>query len=101
MDAGLRLELLGGLRVSRGDAPVSGFVSHKARALLVYLAVTGRPQPREALAGLLWGDWPQAEARANLRARADRADLGDGRGQPAVGRRAHPRGTVQGGYPPA
>src|ERR687885_280619 len=67
MDAGLRLELLGGLRVSQGGAPVAGFVSHKARALLVYLAVTGRPQPREALAGLLWGDWPEAEARANLR----------------------------------
>ena len=63
MEAGLRLELLGGLRVSEGDAPVSGFVSLKARALLIYLAVTGRPQPREALAGLLWGDWRPGGSR--------------------------------------
>ncbi|MCB0222311.1 MAG: NACHT domain-containing protein [Anaerolineae bacterium] len=47
--------------------PVSGFVSAKAQALLCYLAVTRQPHKRETLATLLWGDSPDAEARANLR----------------------------------
>src|SRR5437762_13849041 len=65
--AELRLEVLGGLRASLGGRPLTGFYSRKAQALLVYLAVTGRPQPREALAGLLWGGLPEAFARASLR----------------------------------
>ena len=64
---GLRLELLGGVRVSRAGAPLAGLRSRKAAALLAYLAVTGRPQRREALAGLLWDGWPAAAAQANLR----------------------------------
>ncbi|MDP9372641.1 MAG: SARP family transcriptional regulator, partial [Chloroflexota bacterium] len=67
MDEGLRLELLGGLRVSRVGRPVPGFVSAKAPALLAYLAVTGRPHSREALAGLLWGEGAEDDARASLR----------------------------------
>jgi predicted ATPase/DNA-binding SARP family transcriptional activator len=63
----LRLALLGGLQVSRDGTPVTGFVSNKVAALLCYLAVTGRPHFRPALAGLLWGDWPEPEALANLR----------------------------------
>src|SRR5438093_7484186 len=63
----LRLEVLGGLRASLGGRPLTGFYSRKAQALLVYLAVTGRPQPRGALAGLLWGGLPEAFARASLR----------------------------------
>ena len=67
----LRLTLLGGLQITRGpagdEAPVRGFVSAKAQALLCYLAVTGRPHFREALAGLLWGEMPDEDARANLR----------------------------------
>ena len=62
---GLRLELLGGLRLSRGGAPLAGFAYAKGRALLAYLALTGRPHPREALAALLWGDLPDAAARQN------------------------------------
>ncbi|MBX3059826.1 MAG: hypothetical protein KF770_25520 [Anaerolineae bacterium] len=42
-------------------------VSAKGLALLIYLAVTGRPHSRTALAGLLWGDMPEETARANLR----------------------------------
>ncbi|MCL4264350.1 MAG: tetratricopeptide repeat protein [Anaerolineae bacterium] len=42
-------------------------VSAKGQALLIYLAVTGRPHSRTALAGLLWGDMPEETARANLR----------------------------------
>ncbi|MBN1657784.1 MAG: AAA family ATPase, partial [Anaerolineae bacterium] len=63
----LRLSLLGDLQVTRGGTPVSGFVSAKVPALLCYLAVTGRPHFRQALAGLLWGDWPEAEALGSLR----------------------------------
>jgi len=46
---------------------ISGFYSSKAQALLVYLAVTGVPHSRAALAGLLWSDMPEADARTNLR----------------------------------
>jgi DNA-binding SARP family transcriptional activator len=63
----LRLELLGGLRASRGGVPLADLRSRKAQALLAYLAVTGRPHPREALAGLLWGSSPEAFARTSLR----------------------------------
>jgi predicted ATPase/DNA-binding SARP family transcriptional activator/uncharacterized protein HemY len=63
----LRLALLGGLQVTQGDAPVTGFVSSKALALLCYLAATGRPHLRPALAGLLWGEMPDASANTNLR----------------------------------
>ena len=56
MAAELRLELLGGLRILRDGVPVTQFVSGKAPALLSYLAVTGRPHFRTALAGLLWSD---------------------------------------------
>lgn len=41
--------------------------SAKVRALLFYLAVTGRPHDRSHLAGLLWGDLPEESARRNLR----------------------------------
>ena len=46
---------------------VAGFISAKAQALLFDLAVTGRPHMREALAGLLWGEMPEAHASKNLR----------------------------------
>jgi DNA-binding SARP family transcriptional activator len=65
--ATLRLEVLGGLRASLGEHPLTGLRTRKAGALLVYLTVTGRPQPREALAGLLCGGVPDAFARGSLR----------------------------------
>lgn len=43
------------------------FVSRKEAALLAYLAYTGRPQPREALAEMLWTGRPPAQSQANLR----------------------------------
>jgi len=50
------------------EEPVTGFVSDKVRALLAYLAVeTEQPHRREKLAGLLWPDWLERSARANLR----------------------------------
>lgn len=65
--AELQIRLFGGLDIVRGGAPVTGFMSSKAPALLAYLAVTGRPHSRDALAGLLWGDLPDVDAKNNLR----------------------------------
>jgi len=60
--------LLGPFQVTLDEQPVTGFKSNKVRALLVYLAVEAdKPHPREALAGLLWPDWPDRDALSNLR----------------------------------
>lgn len=63
----LKLALLGPVSVQQGDSPLADLAAAKAHALLYYLAVTGRPHSRQALAGLLWGDLPEADARRNLR----------------------------------
>jgi DNA-binding SARP family transcriptional activator len=63
----LKLALLGRMQLNWNDEPLNGFVSAKAQALLSYLAVTGQPHSRQALAGLLWGELPEADARRNLR----------------------------------
>ena len=63
----LRLALLGKPKFERNDQPLRGLTSVKGQALLVYLAVTGQPHSRSALAGLLWSDRPEADARTNLR----------------------------------
>ena len=63
----LKLALLGRIQLSWGDEPLNGLVSAKAQALLCYLAVTAQPHSRQALAGLLWGELPEADARRNLR----------------------------------
>ncbi len=48
--------------------PLHGFRSDKVRALLAFLAVQpGHPWPRPTLADLLWPDYPERTARANLR----------------------------------
>ena len=67
MEKELHLSLLGGMQIERGGEPVTGFVSTKVQALLCYLAVTGRPHLRPVLAGLLWGEMPEVDAKANLR----------------------------------
>jgi len=60
--------LLGGFEVRLGGEPVTTFRSDKERALLAYLAIESqRPQRREELAGLLWGDLPEEAALNNLR----------------------------------
>jgi WD40 repeat protein/DNA-binding SARP family transcriptional activator len=60
--------LLGPFQVTRDGQPLTGFISDKVRALLVYLVVeTERPHRREALAGLLWPELPERTARTNLR----------------------------------
>lgn len=63
----LEIRLLGGLQIRRDGVAESNFISSKVPALLAYLAVVRRPQQREALAGLLWGEMPDAAAANNLR----------------------------------
>lgn len=63
----LTLQLLGTPQVYLDHEPVRDFVTRKAQALLFYLAVTPQAHTREALAGLLWGDRSEQQARNNLR----------------------------------
>lgn len=46
----LYLQLFGTPQFTYQEAPVTGFISNKARALLIYLAMTGRAHSRDALA---------------------------------------------------
>jgi DNA-binding SARP family transcriptional activator len=63
----LHVELFGGFRVSIDHRPLDGFVSNKARALFAYLVITKKPQPRQVLAEMFWGNKRDAVANANLR----------------------------------
>jgi predicted ATPase/DNA-binding SARP family transcriptional activator len=67
MDNRLEIFTLGGVRFLRGGEPVKGLSNRKAEALLIYLASTRRPQPREVLADLLWDERSQSQSHANLR----------------------------------
>ena len=62
----LKMFLLGPYQLKLDNEPLQN-VSAKGQALLCYLAVTGRSHSRQALAGLLWGDLPESDARRNLR----------------------------------
>lgn len=68
----LHLALLGQPEIRLGGALLSGGVPLKGMALLAYLALTGQPCSREKLAGLLWGETPDAAARASLRVTMNR-----------------------------
>lgn len=67
MDDLLRIHTFGGLTLEHNGSPITGFHSRKVEALLVYLACTGRPHPREVLAELLWPERSQVQSLANLR----------------------------------
>jgi len=49
----LSISVLGAPAITMDGAPVRGFVSSKAAALVYYLAATSRPHTRESLAGLI------------------------------------------------
>ena len=63
----LRITLFGSPEITLRSEPVRGFVSIKAQALVWYLAATSGTHTRDALAGLLWSDIPDSNARRNLR----------------------------------
>jgi len=66
MSKPLRLHLFGSPQLLWQDETITGFVSNKARALLIYLSVTRSAHSRNALAELFWSDTP-ATAKSNLR----------------------------------
>ena len=62
------LTLLGGFGLRLADGPELALSTRKDRLLLAYLALTaGRPLARDRLAGLLWGDRGETQARDSLR----------------------------------
>jgi len=63
----LTITLFGSPKVATGGTALGGFISAKSVALLYYLAATGRPHSREALAALLWPETSDAQALKNLR----------------------------------
>jgi DNA-binding SARP family transcriptional activator len=67
MGGNLSFVLLGAPQLYHNGVPLTGFARKKSLALLCYLAVTGRPHSREALAGLLWGETTETNARTSLR----------------------------------
>ncbi len=65
---GWRLELLGGCRLRAPDGSDRTPAGRKVRGLLAILALAeGQPVARERLAGLLWADRSEEQARASLR----------------------------------
>src|SRR5262245_34388401 len=64
--AQLKLFVLGQPRLERDEAPIE-LNLRKALALLVYLAWSGQPYSRDALATLLWPESDGREGRARLR----------------------------------
>ncbi|MFC7544179.1 AAA family ATPase [Siccirubricoccus deserti] len=66
-DGQSRDRLLGGFEAYRADGSRAAFPTRKAEALLAVLALAGgAPRSRERLAGLLWGDRGEAQARHSL-----------------------------------
>ncbi|MEA3325838.1 MAG: BTAD domain-containing putative transcriptional regulator [Chloroflexota bacterium] len=63
----LVINALGGLSISLDGEILKDFGSHKAQALLVYLAIEERPIQREVLAGIFWPENSQAKALVSLR----------------------------------
>ena len=66
--AACSLTLLGGLGLRSADGRELALSTRKDRLLLAYLALNaGRPLARDRLAGLLWGDRGETQARNSLR----------------------------------
>ena len=64
---GISLTLLGTPALTVAGGPATPPLGAKPMALLAYLAVEPGPHSREQLASLLWGEHPDAAARASLR----------------------------------
>jgi DNA-binding SARP family transcriptional activator len=66
--SGFQVRMFGKLSVCCGEVALDGLEARKAQELFCYLLLNGqRPQPRELLADLLWGDNPNAQAKKSLR----------------------------------
>ncbi len=63
----LQIACLGPIKITFDEIPVVGLDSVKAQALLVYLTLNPQIHTRQAMANLLWGELPEADARRNLR----------------------------------
>lgn len=64
----LRLQVFGGFQVCSAHGQPVAVPAKKVQALFAYLATQpGRPHARGKLAGLLWADSSEAQARASLR----------------------------------
>jgi len=64
----LTIRCFGGFEVRRGEQVLEGFESRKVRSLFAYLACQReRAFTRPHLAGLLWPEKPERDARRNLR----------------------------------
>jgi DNA-binding SARP family transcriptional activator/TolB-like protein len=62
-----RATLLGGFRLTLAGGADATPRARKTRALLAFLLITRRSWTRERLAGLLWGDRADEQAKASLR----------------------------------
>ena len=77
--ATLEISILGKPVIRQNGQMIPRLVSRKSQALLCYLAYTGQPHSRQALAGLLWSEMTEEKARRNLRVALTRlrGELGD------------------------
>lgn len=66
-DGTLQIQLLGNPMITLGGVPVTGIAYTRAAALVYYLAATGQAHTRETVAGLLWSEISDEQARKNLR----------------------------------
>jgi predicted ATPase/DNA-binding SARP family transcriptional activator len=63
----LALSLLGGFGARVGEEPLTHLSTQKTRALLAYLALEAKAQPRQRLRALLWPDSGDSAGLGNLR----------------------------------
>ncbi len=64
----MRIEMFGNLKILSNGLPVSAVNTNRLQSLLAYLLLEGEaPHPREKLAGVLWPDSSESQARTNLR----------------------------------
>jgi DNA-binding SARP family transcriptional activator len=64
----LHIDLLGGLRLLRGDEPLTTVDTPRLQSLLAYLLLNREaPQARHRVAFLFWPDSPEEQAMTNLR----------------------------------
>lgn len=64
----MHISLFGGLHIDVPGLPISAVMTPRLQSLLAWLILYGgKPQPRERIAGLLWPESSESQARTNLR----------------------------------